>query len=85
MPTPQGPITVRWRKNNADHDRDVDSFVLTISTPRGTTGTVAVPLLGGRRVIAEDGRVVHGHVAGRYARFGAGPGTHTYAWSCGRC
>jgi hypothetical protein len=85
VPTPHGPITVRWEKLNADRDRDVDSFVLTISAPRGTSGTVAVPLLGARRVIAEDGRMVHGRVAGGYARFSGAPGTHTYAWSCGVC
>ena len=33
-------------------------FVLTVRAPQATSGTVAVPLLGAPRVIAEDGRVV---------------------------
>ncbi|MGH2982422.1 MAG: hypothetical protein ACRDKV_10315, partial [Solirubrobacterales bacterium] len=65
-----------------------------VKVPRGTTGTVAVPLLGEGRTIGRDGRVVwtHGHdVAEAKARRSGGyvrffeprPGTHTYAWETG--
>ena len=87
VPTPHGPITVRWRKVVNDRDGDVDSFVLTVSAPRGTSGTVAIPLLGARRrAIARDGRPARGgRRAGAAVLFSGIRGTHTYAWSCGKC
>ena len=39
VPTPHGPIDVRW---TGDHGR----FVLWLRAPRGTSGTVAVPASG---------------------------------------
>lgn len=85
-PTPHGVIVSRWRRGPAD-----SSFVLTAGGPRGTSGEVAVPLLGAPRVIARDGEVVwNGRQAARgvrawsngaYVHFQTGPGLHTYAWS----
>lgn len=87
--TPEGKLGVRWER--AADDR---SFKLTVKVPRGTTGTVAVPLLGRERTIARDGRIVFAKgrgVGGAKARASGGyvriqehqPGTHTYAWAVG--
>lgn len=82
VPTPRGPIVSRWRRTGSGR-----SFELTIAAPAGTSGTVAVPLLGARRVIARDGRVVWNGRQGRGARlldgavvFSGVTGRHTYAW-----
>lgn len=54
VPTPGGGLlTVRWERAEDD-----DSFTITVSAPEGTTGRVAVPLLGADRTVALDGRVV---------------------------
>jgi hypothetical protein len=94
VPTPRGPIAIRWRKSDRDHDRDVDSFVLTMSAPRGSTGTVAIPMLGHRHSIACDGRLVwngrrarggaRARMLGGYVQFSAIAGTHTFAWAATR-
>jgi hypothetical protein len=83
VPTPHGTITVRWR-------RGTKSFELSMRAPAGTSGTVAVPLLGARRTIAENGRIVwngrraaHGvHVLinGGEAVFSGVTGGATFAW-----
>lgn len=83
-PTPHGPIVSRWR-----HVRG-RSFVLTAGGPRGTTGTVSIPLLGHDRTIARDGRIVwadghphsgiHATRVGDYVRFYRQHGLHTFAW-----
>jgi len=89
--TPAGRLGVRW-------DRDADgrpSFRISVRVPRGTTGTVAVPLLGAKRTIGRDGRVVwagnrdigeaQARAAGGYVRFyEPEPGLHTYAWVKGK-
>jgi hypothetical protein len=75
VPTPKGPISVRWR-------RTVRAFVLTVQAPRGTSGTIELPLLGRRRLIARDGRLVRpAKAAGGYAVFRHVTGDHTYAWA----
>jgi len=81
--TPSGPISSHWRRRGR-------SFRLTVSAPRRTRGTVAVPLLGSRRTIAMDGRIVwRGRRPARgvrarqrhgYVLLGSGGGRHTYAW-----
>jgi alpha-L-rhamnosidase len=88
--TPEGKLGVRW-----EHDAvGRTSFRITVKAPRGATGTVAVPLLGAKRTIARDGRVVwtHGHEvdeaearkSGGYVRFfEPQAGVHTYAWAVG--
>jgi alpha-L-rhamnosidase len=85
-PTPAGPISSRWALGSGSN-----SLRLTVAAPPATSGTVAMPLLGARRVIAEDGVVVWDGVApvgtaaaasdGRYVRFAAVSGSHTFAWS----
>jgi alpha-L-rhamnosidase-like protein/mannosylglycerate hydrolase MGH1-like protein len=51
VPTPYGPITVRWERKK--HKR----FVLTTNAPRRTSGTVAMPF-GRTGTIARNGKVV---------------------------
>jgi alpha-L-rhamnosidase len=82
-PTPRGALVSRWR-------RGARSFVLTVSAPRGTRGTVVVPQLGRARTIAMDGKVVwrrDRHVGrirarrdGDAVRFSGLAGRHTFAW-----
>jgi alpha-L-rhamnosidase len=88
--TPRGKLASRWERDAGGRK----SFRITVSAPRGTAGTIAVPLLGRRRTIGRDGRVVwdgkravggaKAHRAGDYVRFlEPVPGTHTYAWATG--
>lgn len=51
VPTPSGAIVSRWQSQHGN-------FKLTIAAPSGTRGTVTVPLMEGRGVIAENGRIV---------------------------
>ena len=84
VPTPHGPITVRWRYLR-------NSFVLTVEAPRGTMGTVEIPLCGPDRTIARNGltvwsngkpaRQVRAARAGDAVAFTQGPGSSTYAWA----
>jgi hypothetical protein len=85
VPTPAGPLAVRWR-------RDADAaFTITVEAPAGTTGRVAIPLLGEPRAIAMDGDTVwrDGEPVGRaQARqdgdtvvFDGLTGVHTLAWA----
>jgi hypothetical protein len=86
VPVPGGKISVRWKRGQGD-----GSFTLTVAAPERTAGRVAVPLLGGERTIAMDGRIVWqgGHpAAGVPARqdgdsivFVGMRGDHTFAWS----
>lgn len=86
VPTPHGPIGVRWRRGRRDR-----SFELTAIGPAGSSGTVAVPLLGRGRTIARDGRIVwrrgrpargvDAHRADGAIVFAQGAGRATYAWS----
>jgi hypothetical protein len=57
------PISSRWQMDDAGK-----TFVLTMSAPTGTTGTVSLPELGASPTIARDGVVVW---AGGAARNGA--------------
>ena len=89
IPTPFGALVSRWRRGVRNR-----SFTLTMAAPHGTSGTVAVPLLGRSRTIAMDGRIVwHGHrPAPRITaverngavEFSAVSGTHTFAWGTAR-
>ena len=85
-PTPRGAIVSRWTRGKGRR-----SFKLTVDAPRGTSGAVTVPLLGRRRAIAMDGRIVW---TGRHALGGARArraggavtfrgirGRHTFAWT----
>ncbi|HMJ94724.1 MAG TPA: alpha-L-rhamnosidase C-terminal domain-containing protein, partial [Thermoleophilaceae bacterium] len=84
VPTPDGGISVRWRRT------DKGGFQLTVSAPEQTRGEVAVPTLGEDREIAMDGQTVW---ANRTAAGGANAelvddtvifrdisGQHTFAW-----
>ena len=85
VPAPSAPVVSRWVRGAGD-----SSFVLTAGSTTGT-GTVAVPVLGAARVIAEDGRVVWDGTrptpgvaatgGDGYVRFTGITGTHTWAWS----
>jgi hypothetical protein len=85
-PTTFGPISSRWRLDRAN-----DTFVLTVEGPKGTSGTVTVPLVGRPRTIAMDGRVVweagrprpgtKATAAGDAVRFANLSGRHTFAWA----
>jgi hypothetical protein len=85
VPTPSGPLVSRWRRGDGD-----SSFTLTMSAPAGTSGTVAVPLLGHARTIAMDGTVVwqDGAPAGGVSavqrngavEFSGVTGSHTFAF-----
>lgn len=87
VPTPRGAIKVAWQRRDGRHS----GFVMTVTAPRGTRGTVSVPVRGARHVIAMDGRVVwNGHKAvggarahrqGDHVTFDVGSGRHTFAWS----
>jgi len=86
VPTPHGPLTVLWRRGQGDR-----SFVLTVEAPAGTRGDIAVPLLGARRTIAMDGKIIwsgSAPMAGVSAMGGpdavivkAVQGRHTLAWT----
>ena len=85
-PTPHGAIASRWTRGKGRR-----SFKLTIAAPRGTRGVVDVPVLGRRRAIAMDGRLVwdgrrdrggtRARQAGGAVRFSGLRGRHTFA--CG--
>ncbi len=85
VPTPHGPISVRWLRGTRNQ-----FFKLTVITPRGTSGTVLVPVLRRSRVIAMDGRIVwaersarggaRARLAGRAVAFSGLAGKHTFAW-----
>jgi hypothetical protein len=84
VPTAHGPITVRW-----GHDARAGGFTMETIAPSGVEGVVAVPLLGGPRVITEDGAVVWDGAApagssraqsdGVYVRFAGVAGKHMWA------
>jgi alpha-L-rhamnosidase len=85
VPTPHGPITVRWRRSGTG------LFVLTVAAPRGTSGVVEVPVLGRDRTIFRNGTIVWSHGgpprgvrarrAGRAVAVAQGAGSSTYAWA----
>ncbi|WP_419992665.1 alpha-L-rhamnosidase C-terminal domain-containing protein [Streptomyces boninensis] len=84
VPTPHGTLAVNWK-------RTPGSFTLTTRAPAGTTGQVALPLLGRDRTIAMDGRIVwrdgkpqagiQAKRSGDTVVFTALTGTHTLAWA----
>ncbi|MCC4313887.1 alpha-L-rhamnosidase C-terminal domain-containing protein [Streptomyces malaysiensis] len=88
VPVPAGTVSVRWRRGAGD-----DSFVLTVRAPEGTSGQVAVPLLGKDRTIAVNGRIAWqdgrpsgdagrgAHRVGDTVVFEGVSGTATFAWA----
>jgi len=87
VPTPHGPISVRWQRGGNGNGT---WFKLTVIAPSRERGVVEVPLLGRRRVIAMDGRIVWNgrHAAGDVLAHAVGDaivfanlaGRHTFAW-----
>jgi alpha-L-rhamnosidase len=84
VPVPGGGISVRWRRTGSG------GFHLTVETPEGSGGEVAVPLLGKQREIAVDGEIVWregrpvdhttAEQVGDAVVFGRLSGNHTFAW-----
>ncbi|MFC1408948.1 alpha-L-rhamnosidase C-terminal domain-containing protein [Streptacidiphilus sp. N1-12] len=58
VPTPHGDIDVRWTAQQPGH-----GFSLTVTAPRSTSGTIAVPVSGGNPVVTVNGRTVWRHGA----------------------
>jgi alpha-L-rhamnosidase len=87
VPLPGGKhLSVRWKRDASNR-----SFVLTVTAPAGTRGSISVPQFGAVRTIAVDGRIgwTHGHAANGATAHRSGDtvvftgisGTHTLAWS----
>ena len=56
LPTPHGSLDVSWKRGT--HEQ---SFALTLTAPRGTSGVISVPVTSSHDVVRLDGRVVwHG-------------------------
>lgn len=49
VPTPYGPIKVEWEKHG-------NGFVLEVTVPNGTRGTIGVPTRGGGPSLTDNGR-----------------------------
>ena len=87
VPTPHGAIDARWLQGSVQPGVG-QSFVVTVSAPAGTSGTVTVPL-NSDGIVARDGQVIWsaGHAAagvsatqvGNSIVVAQGPGTATYA------
>jgi hypothetical protein len=78
VPTPHGPIAVRWRRHGSR------SVVLTLAAPAGASGTVAVPLLARSGTIARNGVLVWtGGRAARGVRAHRADGTVAFAQAAG--
>ncbi|WP_204249305.1 alpha-L-rhamnosidase C-terminal domain-containing protein [Frondihabitans sp. PAMC 28766] len=81
LPTPQGSLTVSWKKSGAKGN----GFSLDMTAPKGTSGTVSVPATGAHPVVRLDGAVVYGlghpahgaTAAGGYVSIPRVSGTHT--------
>ncbi len=73
VPTRRGDLRVRWRRTRT-------GFRMRVAAPAGTSGSVAVPLLGADRAVSRDGLPVTGTRLGDYAVLPAQSGAHTYAW-----
>jgi alpha-L-rhamnosidase len=89
VPTPHGTLAVRWRRGAGGR-----SFALTVKAPGGTSGEVAVPLLGPDRTIKRNGVVVwrSGAAArgisarrgGNAVIFAAQRGSQSFSWAAAR-
>lgn len=53
VPTPHGDIDVRWTERT-----DAGSFGLTVKAPKGTGGTIAVPVSDRDHIVVVNGKVV---------------------------
>jgi alpha-L-rhamnosidase len=85
VPTPYGPIKVEWEKHG-------NSFVLEVTVPNGTRGTIGVPTSGKGLSLSDNGRNVasvsapDGAASGRAGYLylqDIGPGVHSIQVSAG--
>ena len=85
VPTPYGPIKVEWEKHG-------NSFVLEVTVPNGTRGTIGVPVSGKGLSLSDNGRNVasvsapDGAASGRAGYLylqDIGPGVHSIQVSAG--
>jgi hypothetical protein len=67
VPTPKGALSASWTQQGS-------VFSLTVTAPRGTSGSLAVPA---GRVVLVDGHVVRTAAVNGTVTVGAGGGTHT--------
>jgi alpha-L-rhamnosidase len=51
VPTPYGPIALRWQKQG-------NNFMLNASIPRGTNGTIGIPLAVSTLSVTDNGRPI---------------------------
>ncbi|MFJ5269855.1 alpha-L-rhamnosidase C-terminal domain-containing protein [Streptomyces sp. NPDC088358] len=58
VPTPHGDIGVHWTARTGE-----DRFTLTVDAPKGTSGTIAIPVSGRAQSVAVNGKVVWRHGA----------------------
>ncbi|WP_329457289.1 alpha-L-rhamnosidase-related protein [Streptomyces sp. NBC_01497] len=56
VPTPHGDIDVHWTAKTG-----ADRFSLTVDAPKGTSGTIAIPVSGRARTVTVNGKVVWRH------------------------
>lgn len=59
VPTPHGALGVQWRRAAAGHQ-----FILDVTRPAGTAGTITVPLSGAAAVVHVNGKLIWAN--GRY-------------------
>jgi hypothetical protein len=79
VPTPHGPIRVHWYLQGVVSAPG--AFTLEVDAPRGTTGTVYVPLYGHSRAVTEDGKPIGSGVAeAEDLRLPGITGRHVFAW-----
>lgn len=81
LPTPAGPLAVDWTNTTK-------SFTLTVEAPRGTRGTVSLPVGSALAVVRQEGHVVWDGRRARAGRVtkdgdrvsvsGLGPGHHRF-------
>jgi hypothetical protein len=67
VPTPHGPISVSWSR-----DARTGTFTMDVRAPRGTSGTVAVPVSGAASVLVDGAPAWTGSPAAAGARAGTG-------------
>jgi hypothetical protein len=73
VPTRYGDIGARWSQSATGH-----RFDLHVTTPRGTSGTIAVPASWDSTVLV-NGRSTHPRITDGYARLDVPGGTYTIA------
>jgi hypothetical protein len=70
VPTPHGTVSVSWAKEN-------DRLRFEIALPGGTTGTLSMPAVVGRKSLTLDGKVMDTVIQGDRVECAIGPGSHS--------